>query len=115
MFRLTKEEAANLRFQNGTRSWGGRRTLPYAFTKHGVVMLSAVLRCARAARMSIAVVQVFVRLREMLAANKDLAARVEKLEHGQGQISSIIEVLVNEIEHMKALPSPNKRKTGFDL
>lgn len=93
----------------------GRRTLPYAFTKHGVVMLSAVLRCARAVRMSIAVVQVFVRLREMLAANKDLAARVEKLEHGQGQISSIIEVLVNEIEHMKALPSPNKRKTGFDL
>lgn len=78
-------------------------------------MLSAVLRSARAVRMSIAVVQAFVRLREMIAANKDLAARVEKLEHGQRQTASIIEVLVDEIDKMKALPSPSKRRIGFDL
>ena len=78
-------------------------------------MLSAVLNSPRAIEMSIAVVQAFVRLREMIAANKDLAVRVEKLEHGQRQVSSIIEVLVDEIEHMKRLPPPAKRKIGFDL
>jgi hypothetical protein len=115
MFQLTKDEAAHLRFQIGMSSWGGRRTLPYAFTEHGVVMLSAVLRSDRAVRMSIAVVQAFVRLREMIAANKDLAARVEKLESGHRQVSSIIEVLVDEIDHMKALPPSPGRKIGFDL
>jgi len=65
--------------------------------------------------MSVVVVEAFVRLREMIPVNKDLAVRVEKLEHGQRQVSSIIEVLVDEIEHMKALPPPNKRKIGFDL
>jgi hypothetical protein len=78
-------------------------------------MLSAVLNSSRAVQMSIMVVQAFVRLREMIAANKDLAARVDKLEHGQRQTASIIEVLVDEIEHMKALPPPSKRKIGFDL
>jgi hypothetical protein len=67
-------------------------------------MLSAVLRSARAVQMSIVVVQAFVRLREMIAANKDLAVRVEKLETGQRHISSILEALVGEIEHMKQLP-----------
>jgi len=65
--------------------------------------------------MRIAVVEAFVRLREMIAANKDLAARVEKLEQGHRQTTSIIEVLIDEIDHMKALPSPTKCKIGFDL
>jgi hypothetical protein len=51
----------------------------------------------------------------MIAANKELATRVEKLEHGQRRIGSMIEVLVDEIEHMKALPPPTRRKIGFDL
>jgi phage regulator Rha-like protein len=117
MFQLTAQEADSLRFQTGTSKpgRGGRRYLPYVFTEHGVVMLSAVLNGARAVQMSIMVVQAFVRLREMIATNKDLAARVEKLEHGHRQTASIIDVLVDEIEHMKALPPPTKRKIGFDL
>ena|SRR5215472_14643046 len=51
----------------------------------------------------------------MIATNKDLAVRVEKLEHGQRRIGSVIDVLVDEIEHMKKLPPPSKRKIGFDL
>jgi phage regulator Rha-like protein len=117
MFQLTGQEAESLRYQIGTSKEGpgGRRYLPYVFTEHGVVMLSAVLNSARAVRMSIAVVQAFVRLREMIAANKDLAARVEKLEQSQRQTASILEVLVDEIDSLKALPPPSKRKIGFDL
>jgi tRNA(Ile2) C34 agmatinyltransferase TiaS len=115
MFRLTPEETNIMRSQSAISSKRKYKYQPLAFTEHGVVMLSSVLNSPRAIQMSIAVVEAFVRLREVLAANKDLAARVEKLERGQGQISSIIEVLVDEIEHMKALPPPTRRKIGFDL
>ena len=43
MFQLNNQEVANLRFQNGTSSWGGSRYLPHAFTENGVAMLSSVL------------------------------------------------------------------------
>jgi hypothetical protein len=57
-----------------------------------------------------------IRLRETIAANKGLAARVENLEHSQQRTSSILEVLVDEIDSLKALPPPRaKRKIGFDL
>jgi hypothetical protein len=60
--------------------------------------------------MSIAIVRAFVRLRDVIAANKELAARVEKLEQNQGRAASILGVLVIEIEDLKALPAlPPKR------
>jgi ORF6N domain len=115
MFMLTRQEVINLRSQIVTSIWGGRRHLPRAFTELGVAMLTSVLKSDRAIQMNIAIMRTFVRLREMIAANKDLAARVEKLETGQRQIYSIIEVLVDEIDDMKRLPPPSKRKIGFDL
>src|SRR5216117_1964768 len=69
MFRLTAEEAARLRSQlvisNVGR--GGRRYLPYAFTEHGVAMLSSVLRSPQAVQVNVAIVRTFVKLREMPA------------------------------------------------
>lgn len=124
MFQLTKQEAESLRFQTGTskKGRGGRRYLPYVFTEHGVVMLSAVLNSARAVRVSILVVETFIRLRELTAANKDIAIRVESLERGHNRAASVIEILVHDIERlahdvkqMKNLPSPSKRKIGFEL
>ena len=61
-------------------------------------MLSAVLRSDRAVQMSIAIVRTFVRMRELMAANKDIAARVEKLERGRDRTASVIEVLVEDID-----------------
>jgi hypothetical protein len=79
-------------------------------------MLSSVLRSKAAVQMNILIVRAFVKLREMIMANKDLANRVEKLESSQRQTSSILDVLVDEIGGMKALPTPPpKRKIGFDL
>ncbi len=85
MFRLTAEEVEALRFQSGTsKGRGGRRYLPYVFSEHGVVMLSNVLASPRAIAVSIEVVRVFVRLRAALAANADLAKRLEELERKVG-------------------------------
>lgn len=122
MFRATKEEVEALRSQIATSNdgRGGRRYLPYVFTEHGVVMLSSVLNSDKAVEMSILVVNAFIRMRELIASNKDLAARVEKLENGQDRTASVIEILVEDIDRigaelkqMKALPPARKRKIGF--
>jgi hypothetical protein len=65
--------------------------------------------------MSILVVEALVRLRALIARNRELAVRVEKLETNQRQISSIIEVLVDEIEHMKQPPVAPKRTISLNL
>ena len=84
IFQLSQEEAQSLRFQIGMSKpgggRGGRRYLPYAFTEHGVAMLSSVLNSERAVAMNILIIRAFVRLREILATNKDLARKIEELE-----------------------------------
>ena len=57
MFQLTAEGVDNLRYQNGTSSWGGRRYSSYAFTEQGVVMLSSVLRSKRAVMVNIEIMR----------------------------------------------------------
>jgi ORF6N domain-containing protein len=122
MFQLSHGEAASLRSQSVITSKRGIKYQPLAFTEHGVAMLSAVLRSDRAIQMSIAIIRTFVRMREMMAMNKDIAARVEKLERSHDRTASVIEILVDDIDRlahdvkrMKTLPSPSKRKIGFNL
>ena len=67
---------------------GGRRTPPFAFTELGVAMLSSVLNSERAVQMNILIMRAFVRLREILATNKDIAGRIEKLEQGHERAAS---------------------------
>ena len=83
-------------------------------------MLSGVLRSRRAVQMNILIMRAFVRLRELVANNKELASRVEKLESGHQRAASIIEVLVedidrlgDEIKRIKALPARKSRPIGF--
>jgi hypothetical protein len=73
----------DLKYQIGTSSWGGKRKLPYAFTEHGVVMLASILRSQTAAEISIFIVRAFVRIREILSSNKELAAKIQELEREQ--------------------------------
>jgi hypothetical protein len=80
MLRLTEAEFNDLRFHFGRSRWGGTRMLPRAFTEQGVAMLSSVLRSPRAALVNIEIVRAFVRLREMIATNRDLARRLDELE-----------------------------------
>jgi hypothetical protein len=122
MFQLSAEEANKMRSQIATASKINIRFQPLAFTEHGVVMLSAVLNSKRAIQMSILVVDAFIRIRELMASNKDIAARVEKLEHGHNRSASVIEILVedidrlaHEVKEMKALPPVTERKIGFRL
>jgi hypothetical protein len=77
MFQLTPEEWAALRSQNVTSNAqrGGRRYLPYAFTEHGVKMLSSILRSDRAIAVNIQIKRVFVRMRDLINSNRELCGR----------------------------------------
>jgi len=113
---ISSQEAENLKFQTGISSWGGRRKPPYAFTEQGVAMLSSVLHSPRAIQMNVAIMRTFVRLREVIATHRDLAARIEKLESRHGQHASIITLLAQEIRALKILPDPPPRHPiGFRI
>jgi len=107
MFQLTDKEAEHLRSQFVTSSWGGRRYNPYAFTEHGVAMLSSVLRSTRAVEVNITIVRTFVRLRRILATNEDLARKV-------AQHDRQIAVLFDQVKHLlEPPPAPKKPPIGF--
>jgi len=80
MFQLSADEMKNLIFHFGTSSWGGTRKTPRAFTEQGVAMLSSVLRSPRAVQVNIEIMRTFVRLRQMLQQNADLARKLAALE-----------------------------------
>src|SRR5512137_343374 len=76
-FQLTREEFRGLRSQTVTSTRGGRRYPPYVFTEQGVAMLSSVLRSERAVLVNVGIMRAFVRLRQMLATNAQLARKLE--------------------------------------
>ena len=83
IFQLTEEEWAALRSQFATLKTGRgqhRKYMPYAFTEHGAIMAATILNSPRATEVSVYVVRAFVRLREVLASNKELSKRLDDLE-----------------------------------
>src|SRR5213080_57488 len=103
-FRLTVEELTNLRLQTATsKKHGGLRYLPWVFTEHGAIMLASVLNSDIAVQASVRVVRAFVRLREMVAANAELAAKREELER---RLDSHDETIVDLFDALKCLVEP---------
>ncbi len=94
---------------------GGRRYPPYAFTEHGVIMAATVLNSKRAIEMSIFVVRAFVRMRELLANNRQLAATINELENRLETHDTAIQELIDAIKGLMAPKGTLKRKIGFQV
>lgn len=113
-FQLTADEFDNLKSQIVTSSWGGvRRALPYAFTEQGVAMLSSVLRSARAVKVNIAIMRAFVKLRQALDGNRELAAKFADLEKRVGKHDKEIGAIIEAIRQLMSPPEKPKREIGF--
>ena len=111
MFQLTSEEWANLKSQSViSRSWGGRRTPPYAFTEEGVAMLSSVLHSDQAVKVNIEIMRAFVRLREILSSHVDLARKLESLER---KYDSQFKAVFDAIRQLMTPSVPKKKPIGF--
>jgi hypothetical protein len=117
MFQLTPRENKCLRSQFATSNIGrgGRRSLPYAFTEHGAIMAATVLNSEQAVEMSVFVVRAFVRLREMLAANRELADRIGELEKHLETHDGTIQEIINVIKNLMTQPPRRRSKIGFTL
>lgn len=114
MFRLTADEAEALRFQFGALKRGQHyKYLPFVFTQEGVAMLSSVLRSPRAAQVNIAIMRVFVRLRETLVLHKDLAHKLAQLERKIEGHDASIRTLFDAIRQLMTPPEKPRREIGF--
>ncbi len=118
MFQLTKEEFHGLRCQFGTsksatEGRGGRRYRPYVFTEQGVAMLSSVLHSERAVQVNIEIMRTFVRLRQMIAAHKDLARKLDELEKKYDRQFAVVFDAIREL--MEPPEEPGRGRIGFQV
>lgn len=118
-FQLTWEEAKLLRSQSVILEPGGKgkgryaKYPPYAFSQEGVAMLSSVLRSPRAIQVNITIMRAFVRLREILSINKELARRFRQLEAKVGKHDEEIQAIFEAIRQLMTVPETAKRRIGF--
>ena len=115
MFQLTNEEWRILKSQNATASWGGRRTLPYCFTEHGILMLSSVLKSDLAAQVNIAIMRAFVAMRQHALNYEALATALKTLEnstnHRFAEVSKVLNALLKQKQQQEN--QHNRRRIGF--
>ena len=117
VFRLSQREFDSLRSQivTSNEGRGGRRYRPLAFTEHGAIMAATVLKSRRAIQMSIFVVRAFVRMREALAQNQQILAKLADIEKKLQNHEADIGELVRVVRQLMTVPEPNRRKIGFAL
>jgi hypothetical protein len=112
MFQLTREEKEEvIAICDNLRKLKFSRHPPYVFTEHGVVMLSAILRSARAIEMSTFIVRAFIKLRELLLTNMDLSLKIDALEKIQKEQG---EKIISINSAVARLINPPKNKIGFN-
>lgn len=117
MFQLTTDEAKALRSQIVILKLGRgehRKYLPYVFTEQGVAMLSSVLRSKRAVLVHIAIMRVFVKLRELVGAHKEWAGKLAELERHVASHDGHIQSLFDAIRQLMEPGKPKPRRIGFE-
>ena len=114
MFELTKEELKNWRSQFATSNQYimGLRIPPFAFTEHGVLMLSSVLKSDRAVQVNIQIMRVFVKLRQLFLDNKDIRKELEELKQITDQRFQIVFETLDQLINIEKNP---KKKIGFTV
>ncbi len=115
MFQLTQDEA--LRCQIGTSKKvgkGGRRYLPYAFTEHGILILSSVLNSSRASQINVHIIRAFVRQREFLNSHKDLKIRIDDLEKKYDKQFQVVFKAIKMILDDKPNQGPPPKRFNLD-
>jgi len=112
-FQLSEQEFENLKSQFAISSWGGRRTPPFAFTEHGVLMLSGVLNSEIAIKTNIQIIRIFTKMREMLLTHKDILLKLEVMEKTLTSHDKNIETIFHYLKQLLSPPNLPRKKIGF--
>ncbi len=117
MFELTAEEAEALsRSQFVTLKRGENiKYLPYAFTEHGVLMLSSVLRSPQAIAVNIRIMRVYAKMKELLQTNKDVLVKLEQLEKRADKHDEEVATIFKYLKSLIAAPPEKRERIGFKL
>ena len=113
MYQLTRSEVTQLNRSQiviGSQKHRDPRFRPYAFTEHGIAMLSSVLRSKRAISVNIEIVRAFVKLRQLLASNAELSRRLDDLE---SKYDRQFKVVFDAIRELMSPPIPSRKQIGF--
>jgi phage regulator Rha-like protein len=116
MFQLTENEVEIMVSQNAIPSkqnLGG--TLPYAFTEHGVLMLANVLKSERALQVSIKIIELFVKLREMIVTHTELKLEIERIKKKIDNHDKNIEIVFRYFDELLEKKAKPRKKIGFKL
>jgi hypothetical protein len=116
-YQLTQQEVTNLISQNAISSLGhgGRRKLPWAFTEHGVAMLSSVLRSPTAIRVNIEIMRAFVRIRRLMATPGELVEQLRQLADTVQLHDTQIKAIAQVLSKMMERPEEPARRIGFHV
>lgn len=115
MFQLTELEFQNLKSQIATSSWGGTRKLPYAFTEHGVLMLSSVLKSDKAIQVNIQIMRIFTKVRKMLLDTTELKIDILQIQKKLENHDKNIELVFSYLDELteKKENEPPRTSIGY--
>jgi len=116
MFELTDKDLENLRSQIVTSSHGGNRYASMAFTEHGILMLSSVLRSTRAIEMNIHIMRVFVRMRQMLDDHSIVVQQIEEIQRRISDHDDKLQAIFQVLQAFSARTTENENRNlvGFN-
>jgi hypothetical protein len=115
MFQLNNEEFNNLKSQFATSSWGGRRNPPYAFTEHGVLMLSSVLNSDKAIKVNIQIMRIFTKVRALITDNLSVKLEIEEIKKKLSNHDQNIELVFSYLDELmeKQENTESRRQIGY--
>ncbi len=110
MFELSTREYGNLRSQNATSSWGGTRYIPMAFTEHGILMISSVLKNDKAVQVNIQIMRAFTKMRQMIFDNAELRKEIDEL---RADTDGKFRIVFETLDQLLTIENKPKKKIGF--
>ena len=119
VFHITRQEVTNLKSQSVISSWGGKRTLPYAFTEQGVAMLSGILNSDKAINTNIAIMRAFIEVRKVLLQQTDMREQLREIKERMGehdtQLNQIYDAMENLLDEKAAQRKwDDRQRIGFN-
>ena len=110
MFELSTREYENLRSHFATSSWGGTRYIPMAFTEHGILMISSVLKNDKAVQVNIQIMRAFMKMRQMIFDNTELRKEIDEL---RADTDGKFRIVFETLDQLLFIENKPKKKIGF--
>ncbi|MEN9336886.1 MAG: hypothetical protein RLZZ500_1873 [Bacteroidota bacterium] len=116
MFQLNESEFDHLKSQFASSSWGGNRKRPFAFTEHGILMLSSVIHSEQAISVNIQIMRLFTQMRQWILDHSELQEKIQQLEQKVDNHDKNIELVFSYLDELSEVqPEPLRKPIGYKI